>query len=147
MKRRRNKRNVLGLSAWIKSVDLLDLVRLAETQRHGKSEAQLACEALHIQPELADWSEDTCRRYLQVAARLDDSCKEILTKWEYAFGRACLVDGINNLRAAAKRHRTRKRCTLCWRTCGGSRTARFGQGWAVEAVVAFPSTPLTCSRG
>ena len=31
------KRNVLGLSAWRKSVDLLDLVRLAETQRNGKN--------------------------------------------------------------------------------------------------------------
>ena len=44
----KKKRNVLGLSAWRKSVDLLDLVRLAETQRNGKIDAQLACEVLHL---------------------------------------------------------------------------------------------------
>ena len=55
-------------------------------------------------PGVADWSEDTVRRYLQVVGMLDDTCKAILTKYEYGFRLICLL-GIDR--------RTHKRGAVC----------------------------------
>ena len=48
-----------------------------------------------------EWKADTCARYLQVGKLISTKTKKILTRWELAFQRETLLDGITNLRSAA----------------------------------------------
>ena len=63
-----------------------------------------------------DWKADTCGRYLQVAAKLDTKGRGILNRWELAFQRSTLLDGITLLRAAATACRTAEQMSLLLET-------------------------------
>ena len=94
-------RNVLGKSAWRLALDMQNMVKLAEPQRNGMTDANLLSTVLTARKELANWRPDTCQRYLGVADKIDAKGLNILNKWELAFQRGTLVDGITILRSAA----------------------------------------------
>ncbi len=95
------KRHVLGQSSFRKSLALRDLVEAARNQREGQSDAELAARLLTQRQDLKAWNKDTCRRYLQVAERMQDpKMQRLMTRWEFLFKRDTLVDGIMILRAA-----------------------------------------------
>jgi len=135
----------MGRSAWRLALDLQDIVRAAEPQRNGLSDADLAAKTLATRKELQkDWAADTCRRYLAVAARLDSKCQEVLDKWELTFQRQTLVDSITVLRAAATACQTPDEMlmllqTLFWeQTCKLRRSiAPKGRGHATDVVNIF----------
>ena len=139
------KRQVMGQSAWRFAVDCQNLVRKAESQRDGMKDADLLAKVLATRKELAkEWKSDTCLRYLLVAAKINDSCKKILGRWELAFQRNCLLDGITLLRAAAAACQTPEEFqilvqTLFWeQTCKLRRSiAPKGRGHATDATNAM----------
>eukprot|EP00974_Lingulodinium_polyedra_P041796 4013985-Lingulodinium_polyedra.AAC.1 len=92
----------MGQSAWRVAMELKDMVKAAESQRDGKSDADLLAHILSTRPELAkDWKSDTCSRYLTIANKINDKCKQVLNRWELTFQRNALLDGIASFRAAA----------------------------------------------
>lgn len=96
------KRRAMGKTAWRVAVDLHDMVKLAEPQRNGQSDAELLAKILATRKELQkEWVVDTCRRYLQIASKMDHECQKIMNRWEVAFQREALLDAFRNLRAAA----------------------------------------------
>jgi len=135
----------MGRSAWRLALDLQDIVRAAEPQRNGLSDADLAAKTLATRKELQkDWAADTCRRYLAVAAKLDSKCQQVLDKWELTFQRQTLVDTITVLRAAATACQTPDEMlmllqTLFWeQTCKLRRSiAPKGRGHATDVVNIF----------
>ncbi len=126
-------------------IEFAGVVKLAEPERGGLSDAELAAKTVGTRKELkVDWSVDTCRRYLQVAARMDATCQSILNRWELAFQRNTMVDGITVLRAAATTAQTPQGMatlleTLYWeQTCKVRRSiAPKGRGHASDAVQVF----------
>ena len=96
------KRAAMGQSAWRTALEFQDMVKAAEPQRDGRSDADLIAAILSTRKELAkDWKSDTCGRYLSVASKINDKSKQLLSRWELAFQRNTLLDGITLLRAAA----------------------------------------------
>ena len=96
------KRHILGKSAWRLAVDLQDMIKFAEPERAGLSDGDLLAKVLSTRKELqTEWRSDTCSRYLAVARKMDAACQNIMDRWELAFQRKTLVDGISLLRAAA----------------------------------------------
>ena len=96
------KKQVMGQSAWRYAMDMKDMIKAAEPLRDGRSDIELIAHILTSKPELAnDWKADTCARYLFVANKINDSTKKILARWELAFQRNTLLDGITLLRSAA----------------------------------------------
>ena len=96
------QRAVMGQTAWRYALDLRDMVKNAESQRGGKSDAELCAAVLSKQTSLAgDWKADTCARYLSVASKISDKCKKLMMRWELSFQRAALLDTITLLRAAS----------------------------------------------
>ena len=103
MEQEEKQRAVTGQSAWRKAMDLKKIVELAEADRQGRTDAALAATLLAEKDSAMkeSWNEDTCRRYLMVASRLDKPNQDIMVKWEFAFQRNTLVDSFTNIRAAA----------------------------------------------
>ena len=96
------KRAAIGQSAWRTALECRSMVAAAEEQRDGRSDADLLAAVLATRPELAkDWKTDTCSRCLMVATMITDKAKKILSRWELAFQRNALLDGITLFRAAA----------------------------------------------
>ena len=70
------KRQAMGQTAWRVALELKDMVKAAEAQRDGRSDADLLAHVLSKRPELAkDWKNDTCGRYLAVASKINKECK------------------------------------------------------------------------
>ena len=67
---------VMDQSAWRTALGMLDMVRKAESQFNGRSEADLLAHVLAVRPELAKaWKSYTCGKYLAVAAKPTVKCK------------------------------------------------------------------------
>ena len=96
------KRDVMGQSAWRYALDMKDMIKKAENMRDGKSDVDLIAQILATNSSLAkDWKPDTCSRYLYVGNKIGTKPKKILARWELAFQRETLLDGISLLRSAA----------------------------------------------
>ena len=96
------KRDVMGQSAWRYALDMKGMIKKAECIRDGKSDVELIAQILATNTSLAnDWKADTCSRYLQVGSKISTKSKKILARWELAFQRNTLLDGITLLRSAA----------------------------------------------
>ena len=87
------KRNVMGLSAYRRALELKQLVLQGAAQRAGKSDAKLASDLLGSRDSLkASWTEDTRRRYLNIADRFDQEGHDYMNRWEMKFGRSAFLD-------------------------------------------------------
>ena len=97
------QRAVRGQSSWRKAVALKSIIELAGSQRNGRSDAALAAALLSERDSALGekWGEDTCRRYLLVASKMDTTAQDIMVKWEFVFQRNTLLDSFTNMRAAA----------------------------------------------
>ena len=77
------------------------MITQAEGIRDGKSDVELIAQILATNSSLAkDWKVDTCSRYLLVGNKISAKSKKILARWELAFQRGTLLDGITLLRSA-----------------------------------------------
>ena len=139
-----NKRNVMGKSAWRLALDMKDMVKLAEPQRHGLKDHELLEKILTTRPELKSWQADTCGRYLAVANKLNEGGIKVLSRWELMFQRGTLVDGITMLRAAATAAPTAEDMTELLETLFFEQvcklrksTAPKGRGHAADATNLF----------
>ena len=110
--KRDDKRKVDGQSAYRKALALRALVEAAATTTPtpGRSSAQIAASLLSQQPNLGNWTVDTCGKYLALAARMSvppdgaghETFAQIATlmmHWEFRFKREALVDSIMVMRA------------------------------------------------
>ena len=139
------KRHAMGKSAWRLAVDLQDMVKLAEPERHGLSDADLISKVLSTRKELqTEWRSDTCQRYLMVARKMDATCQSIMNRWELAFQRKTLVDGITLLRAAAMACTSPEEMAILLETLFFEQTCKIrkaiapqGRGHATDATTVF----------
>ena len=92
----------MGQSAWRYAADMKDMIKRAEATRNGRSDVDLIVQILATNTSLAkDWKADTCGRYLSVGNKMSAKAKKILARWELAFQRSTVLDGITLLRSAA----------------------------------------------
>ena len=96
------KKKVMGRTVWRVAMDLKQMAKAAESQREGRNDPDLLAHILSTRPELAkEWKSGTRGRYLAVANKINDKCKQVLNRWEVTFQRNILLDGITLFRAAA----------------------------------------------
>ena len=122
-----SQRLVSGQSAWRKAMELKQIVELGGSRRDGRSDAALAA-ALICERDAGmgeKWGQDTCRRYLHVASRMDKTCQEIMVKWEFVFQRTTLVDPVTNMRAAATACHTSAQMVVLLETLFFEQTCRI----------------------
>ena len=111
------KRNVMGLSAYRRALELKQLVLQGAAQRAGKSDAKLASDLLGSRDSLkASWTEDTCRRYLNIADRFDQEGHDYMNRWEMKFGRSAFLDQLHLMRSATTAAQTPAEMTLLIKT-------------------------------
>ena len=97
------KRNVIGMSAWRKSLQYqhnVDLIKVEGRRAEVKSDADRLLLVLQDDNvSCKDLKSDTLGRYLAVAARLrNDDLQALFLLWESAEGRNALIDNVTTLR-------------------------------------------------
>ena len=75
------KKAAMGQSAWRTGMEFMDMIKASESQRNGRSDADLLAHVLSTRRELANyWKADTCAKYLAVASTINDKSKQLLSR-------------------------------------------------------------------
>ncbi len=140
------KRDVIGHSAARKCGALSELLGQARQERIGlgKGDVEVVVDLLGSRKELAaTWNKETVRRYLAVGKRLtSETVQNLIERWEFAFSRRTLIDGMMTLRAAASAAGTDEEFeyllnSLFWEQSCGIRKSMKGRSVDRNAVDVF----------